>query len=84
MFPNENGIDFTNLLEWVTGELEKVQSIAQEGRIRSYVSKWIDKGNDNVFCIVEDTLIHKSSLRLRGNDEHDICITGARCSKPER
>lgn len=77
-FPKENGSDFSDLLDWVKRDLAKLNDIAKYGRIKAPITKWIDKGNDNVFCFLEDTFIHRSMLNLRNNKEipqSDECIS---------
>ncbi|MBF0314288.1 MAG: DUF2357 domain-containing protein [Oligoflexia bacterium] len=63
-FPKEDGENFSDLLEWVEREIRKIDDIANYGRVVGTIQKWIDKGDDNVFCFIEDTLIHKTSLYL--------------------
>jgi cold shock CspA family protein len=68
-FPKEDGKSFSDLLDWVEIELAKVCDISRYGRLSGHIPKWIDKGDDNVFCFIDDVFIHKSSLRLRGDQE---------------
>lgn len=68
-FPKEDGKGFSDLLEWVERDLKKISDISRIGRISGVISKWIDKGNDNVFCFIDDVFVHKSSLRLRKDQE---------------
>lgn len=64
-FPNEDGRNFSDLLEWVERDLEKISDISRYGRVSGVISKWIDKGNENIFCFIDDAFVHKSSLKLR-------------------
>ncbi len=67
-FPKEDGKSFSDLLNWVERDLEKIFDISSNGRVSGVIPKWIDKGNDNIFCFIDDVFIHKSSLRL-GRDQ---------------
>ncbi|KGA27991.1 DUF2357 domain-containing protein [Pectobacterium odoriferum] len=69
IFPKEDGKNFSDLLEWVERDLEKISDISRNGRVSGVISKWIDKGNDNVFCFIDDVFVHKSSLWLRKDQE---------------
>jgi cold shock CspA family protein len=62
-FPKEDGTSFSNLLEWVKRDMRKISDILKYGRLSGAISHWIDKGNDNIFCFIEDTFIHKSYLK---------------------
>lgn len=64
-FPKEDGKSFSDLLEWVERDLKKISDISRNGRVSGVISKWIDKGNDNIFCFIDDVFVHKSSLWLR-------------------
>lgn len=64
-FPKEDGKSFSNLLDWVKRDLEKICDISSNGRVSGIIPKWINKENDNVFCFIDDVFVHKSSLRLR-------------------
>jgi len=66
-FPKEDGNSFSDLLHWVERDLEKINDISRNGRVSGVISKWSDKGNDNVFCFINDVFVHKSSLRLGKN-----------------
>lgn len=68
-YPKEDGKSFSDLLEWIERDLEKISDISRNGRVSGVISKWIDKGNDNVFCFIDDVFIHKSSLFLRKDQE---------------
>jgi len=68
-FPKGDGKSFSDLLDWVEREMRKVSDIELYGRVKGAIPKWIDKGNDNVFCFINDTLIHQSSLRLGNGEE---------------
>ncbi|EKO3417948.1 DUF2357 domain-containing protein [Vibrio fluvialis] len=68
-FPKEDGKSFSDLLEWVERDLKKISDISRYGRVSGVISKWIDKGNDNVFCFIDDVFVHKSSLWLRKDQE---------------
>lgn len=61
-FSNDDGTDVSNLLEWVKREVQKIGDIAQFGRVSGRISKWINKGEGNVFCFIDDTFIHQSAL----------------------
>ena len=64
-FPKEDGKSFSDLLDWVKRDLEKICDISSNGRVSGIIPKWINKENDNVFCFIDDVFVHKSSLRLR-------------------
>ncbi|MDM1782880.1 DUF2357 domain-containing protein [Acinetobacter bereziniae] len=64
-FPKEDGKSFSNLLDWVKRDLEKICDISSNGRVSGIIPKWINKENDNVFCFIDDVFVHKTSLRLR-------------------
>lgn len=64
-FPKEDGNGFSDLLDWVERDLEKIKDISCNGRVSGVISKWIDKGSENVFCFIDDVFVHKSSLKLR-------------------
>ncbi|WP_462183037.1 hypothetical protein [Pseudoalteromonas maricaloris] len=64
-FPKEDGKGFSDLLGWVERDLKKISDISRNGRVSGVISKWIDKGNDNIFCFIDDVFVHKSSLWLR-------------------
>ena len=66
-FPKEDGNSFSDLLHWVERDLGKINDISRNGRVSGVISKWSDKGNDNVFCFIDDVFVHKSSLRLGKN-----------------
>lgn len=68
-YPKEDGNSFSDLLDWVERDLEKISDISHNGRVSGVISKWIDKGNDNIFCFIDDVFVHKSSLRLRKDQE---------------
>lgn len=68
-FPKEDGNGFSDLLDWVERDLESIKDISRHGRISGVIPKWIDKGNDNVFCFIDNVFVHKSSLRLRKDQE---------------
>lgn len=68
-FPKEDGNGFSDLLDWVERDLESINDISRHGRISGVIPKWIDKGNDNVFCFIDNVFVHKSSLRLRKDQE---------------
>lgn len=68
-FPKEDGKSFSDLLEWVERDLEKISDISRNGRVSGVIPKWIDKGNGNVFCFIDSVFVHKSSLRLRKDQE---------------
>lgn len=68
-FPKEDGISFSDLLGWVVRDFKKIRDISRYGRVTGSIPRWIDKGNDNVFCFVDDVFIHKTSLRLRRGQE---------------
>lgn len=63
-FPKEDGKNFSDLLDWIERDFKKIHDIANYGRISGVIRKWIDKGDDNVFCFIDDAFIHKSSLSL--------------------
>lgn len=68
-FPKkEDGNNFSDLLQWVEQDLEKISDILRYGRVSGVISKWIDNGNDNIFCFIDGVLVHKSSLTL-GKDQ---------------
>ncbi len=69
MFPKEDGKSFSDLLSWLEREIEKINDIEKYGRVSGTIQKWIDKGNDNIFCFVDDTFIHKSSIDLKNGNE---------------
>lgn len=50
-------------------DLEKISDISRNGRVSGFIPKWIDKGNGNVFCFIDNVFVHKSSLRLRKDQE---------------
>lgn len=64
-FPKQDGSGYFDLLEWLERDIKKIKDIALYGYVSGEVSKWIDKGGDNVFCFIEDTFIHKSSGALK-------------------
>ncbi|WP_404394591.1 DUF2357 domain-containing protein [Pseudoalteromonas phenolica] len=64
-FPKEGGKSFSDLVEWLERDLKKISDISHNGRVSGVISKWIDKGNDNIFCFIDDVFVHKSSLWLR-------------------
>ncbi|MGE4499562.1 MAG: DUF2357 domain-containing protein [Hydrogenovibrio sp.] len=68
-FPKEDGNGFSDLLDWVERDMKKISDIAHYGRVSGTIPKWIDKGNSNVFCFIDDVFIHKSSLRLSSEQE---------------
>jgi len=68
-FPKEDGKSFSDLLTWVEREVRKINDIEKYGRICGTIPKWIDKGSENIFCFIDDTFIHKSSLPLKKDDE---------------
>jgi len=68
-FPKEDGKSFSNLLEWVERDMKKISDISHYGRVSGIIPKWIDKGNSNIFCFIDDVFIHKSSLRLTSEQE---------------
>lgn len=68
-FPKEDGKSFSDLLEWVERDLKKIGEISRNGRVSGVISKWIDKGNDNIFCFIDDVFVHKSSLWLKKDQE---------------
>ena len=68
-FPKEDGTSFSDLLDWVEVDLKKISDIASYGRVSGIIPNWIDKGNDNVFCFVNDVFVHKSSLCLNSRLE---------------
>lgn len=68
-FPKEDGKSFSDLLDWVKRDMKKISDIAHYGRVSGTIPKWIDKGNSNVFCFIDDVFIHKSSLRLSSEQE---------------
>ncbi len=68
-FPKEDGKSFSDLLGWVERDLEKISDISRNGRVSGVIPKWIDKGKDNIFCFIDDVFVHKSSLRLREDQE---------------
>lgn len=68
-FPKEDGKSFSDLLDWVERDMKKISDIAHYGRVSGTIPKWIDKGNSNVFCFIDDVFIHKSSLRLSSEQE---------------
>lgn len=63
-FPKEDGKSCSDLLDWIKRDIKKISDIADYGRSSGVIRKWIDKGNDNVFCFIDDTFIHRSSLWL--------------------
>lgn len=67
-FPKDGG-KVSNLLEWVEQDMYKISDIVSHGRISGIISKWIEKGNDNVFCFIDDVFIHKKSLCLSKGQE---------------
>lgn len=68
-FPKEDGKSFSDLLDWLERDLEKICDISRNGRVSGVIPKWIDKGNENVFCFIDDVFVHKSSLQLRNHQE---------------
>lgn len=64
-FPKEDGKSPSDLLKWLERDLKKISDISHNGRVSGVISKWIDKGNDNIFCFIDDVFVHKSSLWLR-------------------
>jgi cold shock CspA family protein len=68
-FPKEDRTRFSDLLEWVERDMKKIADIASYGRVSGIIPKWIDKGNNNIFCFINDVFIHKSSLRLSSGQE---------------
>jgi len=68
-FPKEDGNSFSDLLDWIERDIGKVYDIAKYGRVSGAIPKWIDKGNNNIFCFIDDTFIHSSSLFLRKGQE---------------
>lgn len=68
-FPKENGKSFSDLLEWLEREMIKISDIERYGRVVGTITKWIDKGNGNIFCFIDDTFIHQSSIDLKNEDE---------------
>jgi len=68
-FPKEDGKSFSDLLDWLEREMIKISDIEEYGRVSGTIPKWIDKGNDNIFCFIYDTFIHKSSIPLKMGDE---------------
>lgn len=65
IFPKEDGKSFSNLLDWIESDMKKISDIARYGRTTGKISDWIDKGNNNIFCFIDNTFIHKSSLKLK-------------------
>ncbi len=63
-FPKEDGKSFSDLLDWIERDLLKIADLSYYGRVSGVIPKWIDKGDDNVFCFIDDMFIHKSSLYL--------------------
>ena len=53
-FPKEDGKSFSDLLDWVKRDLEKICDISSNGRVSGIIPKWINKENDNVFCFIDD------------------------------
>ena len=68
-YPKEDGTNFSNLLEWVERDMKKISDIASYGRVSGIIPNWIDKGNNNIFCFINDVFIHKSSLCLSSGQE---------------
>jgi len=68
-FPKEDDKSFSDLLSWLEREIEKIRNIEKYGRVTGTIRKWIDKGNDNIFCFIDDTFIHKSSIDLKNGNE---------------
>ena len=68
-FPKEDGTSFSDLLDWVDRDLEKISDIENYGRISGVIPKWVDKGKGNVFCFINGVFIHKSSLRLEEDED---------------
>jgi cold shock CspA family protein len=68
-FPKEDGKSFSDLLDWVKRDMKKISDIAHYGRVSGTIPKWIDKGNSNVFCFLDNVFIHKSSLSLSSEQE---------------
>ena len=68
-FPKEDGKSFSDLLDWLKREIEKISDIEKYGRVSGTIPRWIDKGNDNIFCFIDDTFIHKSSIDLKNEGE---------------
>lgn len=69
-FPKKDSTEFNDLLEWIEQDMEKISDIERYGRISGKIPKWIDKGNNNVFCFIDDVFIHKSRLLL--DSEQDL------------
>lgn len=68
-FPKEDGKSFFDLLDWVKRDMKKISDIESYGRVSGTIPKWIDKGNSNIFCFIDDVFIHKASLRLSPEQE---------------
>jgi len=68
-FPKEDGKSFSDLLDWLKREIGKISDIEEYGRVSGAIPKWIDHGNNNIFCFINDTFIHKSSIDLKNGDE---------------
>lgn len=68
-FPKEDGTGVSDLLEWVERDIKKISDISNYGRVSGIVERWIDKGNNNIFCFINDVFIHKSLLRLKSGQE---------------
>ena len=69
-FPaRKNWSDFpVNLLERVKQSMKNISDIVRYGRISGTILKWYDKGDDNVFCFIDNVFVHKSRL----NVEHEL------------
>ena len=67
-YPKKEGADFYALLDWLKIEMIKIHDIAKYGRVKAKITKWIDKGDNNIFCFIEETFIHKSWLNLQNTD----------------
>ncbi|GAD89540.1 MULTISPECIES: DUF2357 domain-containing protein [Vibrio] len=68
-FPKEDGKNFSDLLDWVKRDIEKISDISHNGRVSGLIPKWIDKGKGNVFCFIDDVFVHKTSLHLRKDQD---------------
>lgn len=68
-YPKEDGTSFSDLLGWVERDMKKISDITSYGRVSGIIPNWIDRGNNNIFCFINDVFIHKSSLSLSSRQE---------------
>jgi len=68
-FPKKDGKSFSDLLTWMERAIASLDSIKEYGRIEGPIEKWIHKSDDNIFCFIDDTLIHKNNLMLRKDED---------------